>query len=186
MLLTSAAAAAFSPCGEGRAGMPGEVPPSLQKKKKDFRDYNDADMARHLERREKDDYVEGDPPPHKDPQCRLASQNGAGQPESILEERKTLMMLVTVVRKTHRKGERRNHQPLAGKSFQCQPRRAEVYCGVRPRYLHVSLMGAIPGRAETLGAVKTGVLKYLWRNRHTLAEEEEDKRKIKRSKRKAK
>ncbi|XP_025774841.1 LRP chaperone MESD isoform X2 [Puma concolor] len=62
---------------EGVAGTPGEASPPPRKKKKDIRDYNDADMARLLEQWEID----------------------PGRPESILKmtrKGKTLMMFVTV------------------------------------------------------------------------------------------
>ncbi|XP_053450490.1 LRP chaperone MESD isoform X1 [Nycticebus coucang] len=86
---------------EGPAGMPGEATPPPQKKKKDIRDYNDADMARLLEQWEKDDDIEeGDLPEHKRPPAPVDfSKLDPGKPESILKmtkKGKTLMMFVTV------------------------------------------------------------------------------------------
>ncbi|XP_061856494.1 LRP chaperone MESD [Colius striatus] len=70
-------------------------------KKKDIRDYNDADMARLLEQWEKDDDIEeGDLPEHKRPSAPIDfSKIDPGKPESILKltkKGKTLMMFVTV------------------------------------------------------------------------------------------
>ncbi|KAM8780617.1 LRP chaperone MESD [Rhynchonycteris naso] len=84
---------------EGPAGKPGETAP--KKKKKDIRDYNDADMARLLEQWEKDDDIEeGDLPEHKRPPAPVDfSKLDPGKPESILKmtkKGKTLMMFVTV------------------------------------------------------------------------------------------
>ncbi|XP_025774840.1 LRP chaperone MESD isoform X1 [Puma concolor] len=86
---------------EGVAGTPGEASPPPRKKKKDIRDYNDADMARLLEQWEKDDDIEeGDLPEHKRPSAPIDfSQIDPGRPESILKmtrKGKTLMMFVTV------------------------------------------------------------------------------------------
>lgn len=79
---------------------PGETitPP---RKKKDIRDYNDADMARLLEQWEKDDDIEeGDLPEHKRPSAPIDfSKLDPGKPESILKmtkKGKTLMMFVTI------------------------------------------------------------------------------------------
>uniref|UniRef100_A0A8D2BAI8 LRP chaperone MESD n=1 Tax=Sciurus vulgaris TaxID=55149 RepID=A0A8D2BAI8_SCIVU len=82
------------------AGTPGEAAPP-PRKKKDIRDYNDADMARLLEQWEKDDDIEeGDLPEHKRPSAPVDfSQIDPGKPESILKmtkKGKTLMMFVTV------------------------------------------------------------------------------------------
>uniref|UniRef100_A0A8C3J1H9 LRP chaperone MESD n=1 Tax=Calidris pygmaea TaxID=425635 RepID=A0A8C3J1H9_9CHAR len=87
-----AAAAAGEPEGKRRAG---------PAKKKDIRDYNDADMARLLEQWEKDDDIEeGDLPEHKRPPAPIDfSKIDPGKPESILKltkKGKTLMMFVTV------------------------------------------------------------------------------------------
>ncbi|XP_064245437.1 LRP chaperone MESD [Passer domesticus] len=78
-------------------GSEGKRPP----KKKDIRDYNDADMARLLEQWEKDDDIEeGDLPEHKRPPAPIDfSKIDPGKPESILKltkKGKTLMMFVTV------------------------------------------------------------------------------------------
>uniref|UniRef100_A0A8C3WHK6 LRP chaperone MESD n=1 Tax=Catagonus wagneri TaxID=51154 RepID=A0A8C3WHK6_9CETA len=86
---------------EGPAETPGEATPPPRKKKKDIRDYNDADMARLLEQWEKDDDIEeGDLPEHKRPSAPIDfSQIDPGKPESILKmtkKGKTLMMFVTV------------------------------------------------------------------------------------------
>uniref|UniRef100_A0A8C0HSV0 LRP chaperone MESD n=1 Tax=Balaenoptera musculus TaxID=9771 RepID=A0A8C0HSV0_BALMU len=86
---------------EGPAETPGEATPPLRKKKKDIRDYNDADMARLLEQWEKDDDIEeGDLPEHKRPSAPIDfSRIDPGKPESILKmtkKGKTLMMFVTV------------------------------------------------------------------------------------------
>ncbi|XP_069321734.1 LRP chaperone MESD [Eulemur rufifrons] len=86
---------------EGPAGTPGEAVPPPRKKKKDIRDYNDADMARLLEQWEKDDDIEeGDLPEHKRPPAPVDfSKIDPGKPESILKmtkKGKTLMMFVTV------------------------------------------------------------------------------------------
>ncbi|KAJ7409428.1 LDLR chaperone MESD [Willisornis vidua] len=91
-LCVSAAAAAGEPEGKRRPGPP---------KKKDIRDYNDADMARLLEQWEKDDDIEeGDLPEHKRPPAPIDfSKIDPGKPESILQmtkKGKTLMMFVTV------------------------------------------------------------------------------------------
>ncbi|XP_005148794.2 LRP chaperone MESD [Melopsittacus undulatus] len=85
-------AAAGEPEGKRRAG---------PAKKKDIRDYNDADMARLLEQWEKDDDIEeGDLPEHKRPPAPIDfSKIDPGKPESILKltkKGKTLMMFVTV------------------------------------------------------------------------------------------
>ncbi|KAM9532856.1 LRP chaperone MESD [Guaruba guarouba] len=85
-------AAAGEPEGKQRAG---------PAKKKDIRDYNDADMARLLEQWEKDDDIEeGDLPEHKRPPAPIDfSKIDPGKPESILKltkKGKTLMMFVTV------------------------------------------------------------------------------------------
>ncbi|XP_054859090.1 LRP chaperone MESD [Eublepharis macularius] len=71
------------------------------KKKKDIRDYNDADMARLLEQWEKDDDIEeGDLPEHKRPSAPIDfSKIDPSKPESVLQmtkKGKTLMMFVTV------------------------------------------------------------------------------------------
>uniref|UniRef100_A0A5F9D005 LRP chaperone MESD n=1 Tax=Oryctolagus cuniculus TaxID=9986 RepID=A0A5F9D005_RABIT len=86
---------------EGPAGTPGEASAPPRKKKKDIRDYNDADMARLLEQWEKDDDIEeGDLPEHKRPSAPVDfSKIDPGKPESILKmtkKGKTLMMFVTV------------------------------------------------------------------------------------------
>ncbi|XP_005695228.3 PREDICTED: LDLR chaperone MESD [Capra hircus] len=86
---------------EGPAETAGEATPPSRKKKKDIRDYNDADMARLLEQWEKDDDIEeGDLPEHKRPSAPIDfSQIDPGKPESILrmtKKGKTLMMFVTV------------------------------------------------------------------------------------------
>uniref|UniRef100_A0A8D0XE76 LRP chaperone MESD n=2 Tax=Sus scrofa TaxID=9823 RepID=A0A8D0XE76_PIG len=86
---------------EGPAKTPSEATPPPRKKKKDIRDYNDADMARLLEQWEKDDDIEeGDLPEHKRPSAPIDfSQIDPGKPESILKmtkKGKTLMMFVTV------------------------------------------------------------------------------------------
>ncbi|XP_077174171.1 LRP chaperone MESD [Paroedura picta] len=70
-------------------------------KKKDIRDYNDADMARLLEQWEKDDDIEeGDLPEHKRPSAPVDfSKIDPSKPESVLKmtkKGKTLMMFVTV------------------------------------------------------------------------------------------
>ncbi|XP_001367715.1 LRP chaperone MESD [Monodelphis domestica] len=75
--------------------------PHPPRKKKDIRDYNDADMARLLEQWEKDDDIEeGDLPEHKRPSPPIDfSQIDPGKPESILKmtkKGKTLMMFATV------------------------------------------------------------------------------------------
>ncbi|XP_062998637.1 LRP chaperone MESD [Elgaria multicarinata webbii] len=75
--------------------------PAKKKKKKDIRDYNDADMARLLEQWEKDDDIEeGDLPEHKRPSAPIDfSKVDPGKPESILKmtkKGKTLMMFATV------------------------------------------------------------------------------------------
>ncbi|KAM6308495.1 LRP chaperone MESD [Aegotheles albertisi] len=87
-----AAAGAGEPEGKRRPG---------PAKKKDIRDYNDADMARLLEQWEKDDDIEeGDLPEHKRPPAPIDfSKIDPGKPESILKltkKGKTLMMFVTV------------------------------------------------------------------------------------------
>ncbi|XP_056355849.1 LRP chaperone MESD [Oenanthe melanoleuca] len=91
-LCVSAAAATGGSEGKRREGPP---------KKKDIRDYNDADMARLLEQWEKDDDIEeGDLPEHKRPPAPIDfSKIDPGKPESILKltkKGKTLMMFVTV------------------------------------------------------------------------------------------
>ncbi|KFO34651.1 LRP chaperone MESD [Fukomys damarensis] len=85
---------------EDPAGTPSEATPP-PRKKKDIRDYNDADMARLLEQWEKDDDIEeGDLPEHKRPPAPVDfSKIDPGKPESILKmtkKGKTLMMFVTV------------------------------------------------------------------------------------------
>ncbi|XP_007519413.1 LRP chaperone MESD [Erinaceus europaeus] len=85
---------------EGPARAPGEAPPP-PRKKKDIRDYNDADMARLLEQWEKDDDIEeGDLPEHKRPAAPIDfTQIDPSKPESILKmtkKGKTLMMFATV------------------------------------------------------------------------------------------
>ncbi|XP_006870976.1 PREDICTED: LDLR chaperone MESD [Chrysochloris asiatica] len=95
LLLPPGASASGDP-----AGAPGKASPS-PKKKKDIRDYNDADMARLLEQWEKDDDIEeGDLPEHKRPSAPIDfSQLDPGKPESILKmtkKGKTLMMFATV------------------------------------------------------------------------------------------
>uniref|UniRef100_A0A8C5M2S5 LRP chaperone MESD n=1 Tax=Leptobrachium leishanense TaxID=445787 RepID=A0A8C5M2S5_9ANUR len=72
-----------------------------EKKKKDIRDYNDADMARLLEQWEEDDDIEdGDLPEHKrSPPPVDFSKLDPKNPESILQmtkKGKTLMIFVTV------------------------------------------------------------------------------------------
>ncbi|KAM8804709.1 LRP chaperone MESD [Eudromia elegans] len=93
LALALCAAAADEPEGKRR--------PAAGKKKKDIRDYNDADMARLLEQWEKDDDIEeGDLPEHKRPPAPIDfSKIDPGKPESILQltkKGKTLMMFVTV------------------------------------------------------------------------------------------
>ncbi|XP_037365888.1 LRP chaperone MESD [Talpa occidentalis] len=103
VLLLCASELLLPPAGcaaEGPAGTPGEATPQ-PRKKKDIRDYNDADMARLLEQWEKDDDIEeGDLPEHKRPSAPIDfSQIDPGKPESILrmtKKGKTLMMFVTV------------------------------------------------------------------------------------------
>ncbi|XP_074862467.1 LRP chaperone MESD [Carettochelys insculpta] len=90
LLLAAAATGAGEPEGKRPA-----------KKKKDIRDYNDADMARLLEQWEKDDDIEeGDLPEHKRPSAPIDfSKIDPSKPESILKmtkKGKTLMMFVTV------------------------------------------------------------------------------------------
>ncbi|KAM3828501.1 LRP chaperone MESD [Vipera latastei] len=80
---------------------PKKSPDKPAKKKKDIRDYNDADMARLLEQWEEDDDIEeGDLPEHKRPSAPIDfSKIDPGKPESILKmtkKGKTLMMFVTV------------------------------------------------------------------------------------------
>ncbi|KAG6927187.1 mesoderm development candidate 2, partial [Chelydra serpentina] len=92
VLLLVAAAGAGEPEGTRRA---------QPAKKKDIRDYNDADMARLLEQWEKDDDIEeGDLPEHKRPSAPIDfSEIDPSKPESILKmtkKGKTLMMFVTV------------------------------------------------------------------------------------------
>uniref|UniRef100_UPI00398ED422 LRP chaperone MESD n=1 Tax=Pristiophorus japonicus TaxID=55135 RepID=UPI00398ED422 len=75
--------------------------PKTGKKKKDIRDYNDADMARLLEEWEKDDDIEeGDLPEHKRTSPPIDfSKVDASNPESLLKltkKGKTLMIFVTV------------------------------------------------------------------------------------------
>ncbi|XP_058484477.1 LRP chaperone MESD isoform X1 [Solea solea] len=72
-----------------------------QKKKKDIRDYNDADMARLLEQWEEDDDIEeGDLPEHKrSPPSIDLSKMDASKPEDLLKMSKkgrTLMVFATV------------------------------------------------------------------------------------------
>ncbi|KAM8974842.1 LRP chaperone MESD [Pelodytes ibericus] len=72
-----------------------------KRKKKDIRDYNDADMARLLEQWEEDDDIEeGDLPEHKRSAPPVDfSKLDPGNPESILQmtkKGKTLMIFVTV------------------------------------------------------------------------------------------
>ncbi|XP_032627792.1 LRP chaperone MESD [Chelonoidis abingdonii] len=93
LLLLAAAAGSGEPEGKRRA--------QPAKKKKDIRDYNDADMARLLEQWEKDDDIEeGDLPEHKRPSAPIDfSEIDPSKPESILKmtkKGKTLMMFVTV------------------------------------------------------------------------------------------
>ncbi|XP_067827721.1 LRP chaperone MESD [Heptranchias perlo] len=84
------------------AGAAGEENrPKAGRKKKDIRDYNDADMARLLEEWEKDDDIEeGDLPEHKRTSPPIDfSKIDASNPESLLKvtkKGKTLMMFVTV------------------------------------------------------------------------------------------
>ncbi|XP_023698825.1 LRP chaperone MESD [Paramormyrops kingsleyae] len=71
------------------------------KKKKDIRDYNDADMARLLEEWEKDDDIEeGDLPEHKrQPPTIDFSKIDASKPEELLKmskKGKTLMVFATI------------------------------------------------------------------------------------------
>ncbi|KAG7220827.1 hypothetical protein INR49_031566 [Caranx melampygus] len=71
------------------------------KKKKDIRDYNDADMARLLEQWEEDDDIEdGDLPEHKRPPPPIDfSKVDASKPEELLKMSKkgrTLMVFATV------------------------------------------------------------------------------------------
>ncbi|KAL4660755.1 LDLR chaperone MESD-like [Arapaima gigas] len=71
------------------------------KKKKDIRDYNDADMARLLEQWEKDDDIEeGDLPEHKRPSAPVDfSKIDPSKPEELLKmtkKGKTLMVFATV------------------------------------------------------------------------------------------
>eukprot|EP00063_Salmo_salar_P008313 XP_013983148.1 PREDICTED: LDLR chaperone MESD-like [Salmo salar] len=71
------------------------------KKKKDIRDYNDADMARLLEEWEKDDDIEeGDLPEHRrSPPPIDFSKVDASKPEELLKmskKGKTLMVFATV------------------------------------------------------------------------------------------
>ncbi|XP_028999725.1 LRP chaperone MESD [Betta splendens] len=71
------------------------------KKKKDIRDYNDADMARLLEQWEKDDDIEeGDLPEHRRPPPPVDfSKMDASKPEELLKMSKkgrTLMVFATV------------------------------------------------------------------------------------------
>ncbi|XP_029904464.1 LRP chaperone MESD [Myripristis murdjan] len=75
--------------------------PNKPKKKKDIRDYNDADMARLLEEWEKDDDIEeGDLPEHKrSPPPIDFSKVDASKPEELLKMSKkgrTLMVFATV------------------------------------------------------------------------------------------
>ncbi|XP_078539053.1 LRP chaperone MESD [Lissotriton helveticus] len=72
-----------------------------RRKKKDIRDYNDADMARLLEEWEKDDDIEeGDLPEHKRPAAPVDfSKIDPKNPESVLKltkKGKTLMVFATV------------------------------------------------------------------------------------------
>ncbi|XP_048419133.1 LRP chaperone MESD [Stegostoma tigrinum] len=72
-----------------------------KKKKKDIRDYNDADMARLLEEWEKDDDIEeGDLPEHKRTSPPIDfSKIDTSNPENLLKatkKGKTLMIFVTV------------------------------------------------------------------------------------------
>ncbi|OCT86836.1 LRP chaperone MESD [Xenopus laevis] len=72
-----------------------------KKKKKDIRDYNDADMARLLEQWEEDDDIEeGDMPEHKRPPAPVDfSKIDPNNPESVLQmtkKGKTLMIFATV------------------------------------------------------------------------------------------
>ncbi|XP_028290208.1 LRP chaperone MESD isoform X2 [Gouania willdenowi] len=71
------------------------------RKKKDIRDYNDADMARLLEQWEEDDDIEeGDLPEHKRPPSPIDfSKVDASKPEELLKMSKkgrTLMVFATV------------------------------------------------------------------------------------------
>ncbi|XP_032962345.1 LRP chaperone MESD-like [Rhinolophus ferrumequinum] len=86
---------------EGPTRTPSEAAPPPRKKKKDIRDYNDADVARLLEQWEKDDDIEeGDLPEHKGPSAPIDfSQIDPRKPESTLKmtkKGKTVMMFVTV------------------------------------------------------------------------------------------
>ncbi|XP_015260884.1 PREDICTED: LDLR chaperone MESD [Gekko japonicus] len=77
------------------------APAPQARKKKDIRDYNDADMARLLEQWEEDDDIEeGDLPEHKRPSAPIDfSKIDPSKPESVLKmtkKGKTLMMFVTV------------------------------------------------------------------------------------------
>ncbi|XP_060708905.1 LRP chaperone MESD [Hemiscyllium ocellatum] len=76
-------------------------PKAGPKKKKDIRDYNDADMARLLEEWEKDDDIEeGDLPEHKRASPPIDfSKIDPSNPENLLKvtkKGKTLMIFVTV------------------------------------------------------------------------------------------
>ncbi|CAL8363942.1 unnamed protein product [Boreogadus saida] len=75
--------------------------PNKPKKKKDIRDYNDADMARLLEEWEKDDDIEeGDLPEHKRPPPQVDfSKADPSKPEELLKMSKkgrTLMVFASV------------------------------------------------------------------------------------------
>ncbi|KAK2869356.1 hypothetical protein Q7C36_001227 [Tachysurus vachellii] len=74
---------------------------SKPKKKKDIRDYNDADMARLLEQWEKDDDIEeGDLPEHRRPSPPIDfSRVDPSKPEELLKmskKGKTVMVFATV------------------------------------------------------------------------------------------
>ncbi|CAL8246626.1 unnamed protein product [Lota lota] len=79
----------------------GTESPNKPKKKKDIRDYNDADMARLLEEWEKDDDIEeGDLPEHKRPPPPVDfSKMDPSKPEDLLKMSKkgrTLMVFASV------------------------------------------------------------------------------------------
>ncbi|XP_069498172.1 LRP chaperone MESD [Ambystoma mexicanum] len=88
-------------CLSGLLLLPGFGAERKSGKKKDIRDYNDADMARLLEEWEKDDDIEeGDLPEHKRPPAPVDfSKLDPKNPESVLQltkKGKTLMVFVTV------------------------------------------------------------------------------------------
>ncbi|KAI4877007.1 hypothetical protein NFI96_023402, partial [Prochilodus magdalenae] len=105
------------------------------KKKKDIRDYNDADMARLLEEWEKDDDIEeGDLPDaqkiHPTPHRLL--QSGPSKPEELLMMSRKKGEDPDVVRirvwESYGEGDGRDYQPVAGKPLQRQLRCSEVAC----------------------------------------------------------